>query len=170
MLNFDLMQANTKKEKLRKALIEILDDMPEINLVYLFGSQVEESAGPLSDYDLGVLIERNQDGPQVRSQLSIELAQSIKAESFDIVLLNRAPIELAYAVIAYGELLYQQDDATRVEYEARVMGLYFDYLPVLRSQRSDILKGGEYGSRIQRYREAFRRTERTLGQIRTSQE
>jgi predicted nucleotidyltransferase len=164
------MKANTQKERLRKVLTDILDDMPEINLVYLFGSQVEESAGPISDYDLGVLIERNQNGPQVRSQLSIELAQRIKAESFDIVLLNRVPIELAYAVIAYGELLYQQDDAMRVEYEARVMGLYFDYLPVLRSQRSDILKGGEYGSRIQRYRKAFRRTERTLGQIRTSQE
>ncbi len=164
------MKADSQKRKLRKALTEIRNDMPEIKLVYLFGSQVEDSAGPMSDFDLGVLIERTQDGPQVRSRLSIELAQIIKDGKIDVVLLNRVPIELAYAVIAYGEILYQQDDATRVEYEARVMGLYFDYLPVLRSQRRDILKGGEYGSRIQRYREAFRRTERTLGQIRTSKE
>ena len=164
------MKGDSQKRKLRKALIEIRNDLPEIKLVYLFGSQVEDRVGPMSDFDLGVLIERTQVGPQVRSRLSIELAQIIKDEKIDVVLLNRVPIELAYAVIANGEILYQQDDATRVEYEARVMGLYFDYLPVLRSQRRDILKGGEYGSRIQRYREAFRRTERTLSQIRTSQE
>jgi len=164
------MKGDSQKRKLRKALIEIRNDLPEIKLVYLFGSQVEDRVGPMSDFDLGVLIERAQFGPQVRSRLSIELAQIIKDGKIDVVLLNRVPIELAYAVIADGEILYQQDDATRVEYEARVMGLYFDYLPVLRSQRRDILKGGEYGSRIQRYREAFRRTERTLSQIRTSQE
>ena len=165
-----IMKADLQKRKFRKALIEIQNDMPEIKLVYFFGSQVEGSAGPMSDFDLGVLIERTHYGPQVRSRLSIELAQIIKDERIDVVLLNRVPIELAYAVIANGEILYQQDDATRVEYEARVMGLYFDYLPVLRSQRRDILKGGEYGTRIQRYRKAFRRTERTLSQIRTSQE
>jgi len=85
-------------------------------------------------------------------------------------MLNRAAVELAFAVISRGKLLYQRNDAERIEYEAKVMGLYFDYLPVLRSQRDDILKGGEYEARIHRYREAFGRTARTLGEIRTSEE
>jgi hypothetical protein len=36
----------------------------------------------------------------------------------DVVLLNRAPVELAYAVIIQGTLLFEQDTATRIEYEA----------------------------------------------------
>ena len=83
----------------------------------------------MSDYDLGVLIERTKQGPQIRSRLSMELAQIMKGGKIDIVLLNHAPIELAYAVIADGEVLYKENEATRVEYEARVMGLYLDYFP-----------------------------------------
>jgi len=122
------MKEDSQKGKLRKFFLEIRNDMPGINLVYLFGSQVEGNTGPMSDFDHGVFLERNQDGPQIRFRLSIELAQIIRDERMDVVLLNRVPIELAYAVIADGEILYQKDDATRVDYEARVMGLYFDYL------------------------------------------
>jgi hypothetical protein len=65
-----------------------------------------------------------------------------------LVLLNRAPIELAFAVIAEGELLFERDVATRVEYEARIMSLYGDYLPILREQRRDILEDKGYDTRV----------------------
>lgn len=123
------MKGDSRKQKLRKFFKEIRADMPEIRLAYFFGSRVEDNAGPMSDYDLGVLIERTKQGPQIRSRLSMELAQIMKGGKIDIVLLNHAPIELAYAVIADGEVLYQENEATRVEYEARVMGLYLDYFP-----------------------------------------
>lgn len=71
-------------------------------------------------------------------------------------------------VIAQGELIYESDVSTRVEFEVRVMGLYGDYLPILRAQRQDIItRGDEYDSRVLRYRTALRQTERTLGKIRT---
>lgn len=164
------MISNKNLEILRKAIIDNLEHVPEVTLVYLFGSQVEGHVGPLSDYDLGVLVDRPESGPYVRSRLAFELGRRIAATKIDIVLLNRAPIELAFAVISRGKLLYQRGDAQRIEYEARAMGLYFDYLPVLRSQRDDILRGGEYEARVHRYREAFGRTARTLVKIRTSQE
>ena len=85
-----------------------------------------------------------------------------------MVLLNRAPVELAYAVVAQGTLLVEQDAATRIEYEADVLSRYADYLPVLRAQREDILKGGEHVRRVQRYRAALGRTGRSLGQIAAS--
>jgi hypothetical protein len=84
-------------------------------------------------------------------------------------MLNRAPVELAYAVIAQGKLLYERDIATREEYEADVMSRYGDYLPVLRAQRDDILRGEGYAHRIYRYRAALGRTERTLGEIAATQ-
>jgi len=164
------MKSNKNLEILRQAILDNLAHVPEVALVYLFGSQVEGHVGPLSDYDLAVLVDRPESGPDVRSRLAFELGRRIAATKIDIVLLNHAPIELAFAVISHGKLLYQLGDAQRIEYEARVMGLYFDYLPVLRSQRDDILRGGEYEARIHRYREAFGRTARTLVKIRASQE
>ena len=157
-------------EILKKTISDNLVHVPQVTLVYLFGSQAEGYVGPLSDHDLGVLVDQPESAFYVRSRLAFELGRRLATTRIDIVLLNRAAIDLAFAVISRGKLLYQRSDAERIEYEAKVMGLYFDYLPVLRSQRDDILRGGEYEARIHRYREAFGRTARTLVKIRASQE
>jgi predicted nucleotidyltransferase len=148
---------------------EAVADMPEIQLVYLFGSQVTGNLGPASDYDFGVFLDSAAAWPQIRAELGHRLAQTLDTGRIDLVLLNRAPIELAFAVIAQGELLFERDVATRVEYEARVMSLYGDYLPILREQRRDILEDKGYDTRVQRYRAALGRTERTLREIRAAQ-
>ena len=147
---------------------EAVEAIPEIQLAYLFGSQVTGEVGPLSDYDIAVLLDHTADGPAVRSQLAHEIVVRLDSDRVDVVLLNRAPIELAYAVIASGRLLYQRDVATRVEYEADVLSRYGDYLPVLRAQRSALLGETGYDQRVQRYREALGRTERTLGEIKAA--
>ncbi len=147
----------------------LLAKFPEVKLVYLFGSHVEGPVGPLSDYDFGVLVEDARDIPMLRARLAHELGRLLGTDRIDVVILNLAPIELAYAVIAQGRPIYQRDEATRVEYEAEVMGHYGDYLPFLRAQAEDIRRGGEHAARVQRYREALRRTERKIGQIRAAQ-
>jgi len=150
---------------LRDKLPDILAGLEEISLVYLFGSRIEGHLGPMSDYDLGVLIDRGADAGQVHARLTHELVRALQTDRVDVVVLNRAPIELAYAIIAQGKVLYQRDAAARVEYEAQVLSRYGDYLPVLRAQRDDILRGDTDDNRVQRYRAALGRTERTLGQI-----
>jgi hypothetical protein len=103
-----------------------------------------------------------------RSRIAYELREELQYQRIDIVSLSEASVELAYAIISQGICIYQRDNAIRVEFEAQVLSRYGDYLPVLRSQRQEIL--GEKGDdrRIQRYREALRRTERTLSQIRAA--
>ncbi|GAB4528837.1 MAG: nucleotidyltransferase domain-containing protein [Anaerolineae bacterium] len=156
-------------QRLEEKLPHIVSNLKEIRLVYLFGSQVEGRLGPMSDYDLAVLLDPIGDEGQVHARLSHELACALGTDQVDVVPLNRAPIELAYAIIAQGKVLYQRDVATRVEYEAQVLSRYGDYLPVLRAQRDDIIRGDEDGSRVHRYRAALGRTERTLGQITATQ-
>ena len=156
-------------ERLERGIVSALTEVSEVNLAYLFGSQVEGDVGPLSDYDLGVLLDHATPWPQIRGQLNHSLIDVLDTARIDLVLLNEAPVELAYAVIAQGKLLYQRDVATRVEYEARVMSLYGDYLPILRAQRRDILRGQGHGTRVQRYRAALGRTERTLSEVRSTQ-
>jgi len=156
-------------ERLRTIFAELVEVLPEIRLVYLFGSRLQEKPGPLSDYDFAVLGDRAAAEPKLRAHLSYSLARALDTSHFDIVLLDNVPIELAFSVISSGEILYERDVQSRVDYEARVMGLYFDYLPILREQKRDILNGGDHGTRVQRYRKTFRRTQRTLGQIRALQ-
>jgi predicted nucleotidyltransferase len=150
---------------LKDELVTIATRLEGVRLVYLFGSRVAGDLGPMSDYDLALLVDRAVDGRPVQARLAHELAHALQTDRVDVLLLNRAPVELAYAVIAQGALLYEQDVATRVEYEAMVLGRYGDLLPMLRAQRADILRGDDHDRRVRRYRAALGRTERTLGQI-----
>lgn len=148
---------------IRERLAGLLSERDEVHLAYLFGSQVEGHTGPLSDVDVAVLVEHGAARPALRDELAGALRERCDGAPVDLMLLNEAPVELAYSVIAQGTLLYECAPAQRVEYEAYVMGRYGDYLPVLRSFRDDILHSSQDDSRVQRYRTALRRTLRTLG-------
>jgi predicted nucleotidyltransferase len=154
-----------ENQEMLDALAAILPDLDGVLLVYLFGSQNTGLTGPMSDYDFGVLVDPSMDGPKIQARIAHELAKALKSDRVDAVLLNSAPIELAYAIVAQGRPIYQRNLLTKVEYEARIMGLYGDYLPVLRAQRDDILRGDEHAHRVHRYREALGRAEHTLDQI-----
>lgn len=158
------------KQELVEKIREVLAGSPEARLLYVFGSQVQGNLGPLSDIDLGVLFEQGTDEEQALAVLRHALVKALGSDRIDLVPLQRAPVELAYAVISQGICIYQIDVATRVEYEAQVLGRYGDYLPVLRAQRAEILQGGDHGRGTQRYREALRRTRRTLKEIRSAKE
>ena len=121
---------------------EIMTGFPEISLVYIFGSRVGGKVGPMSDFDLAILVADSGDVFAASVRFQHALVQLVHTDRVDVVLLNRAPVELATHVIAKGKLLYQDDVATRVEFEAGKMGKYGDYLPVLRFFNDKILKGG----------------------------
>jgi predicted nucleotidyltransferase len=144
--------------------------LPSLQLLYLFGSRVDGEIGPMSDYDLAVLLDREADRRYMRALLAHEFAFLLQTDRVDVVVLNDAPIELAYAVIAQGDRLFERSIAVRVEYEAQVMSRYGDYLPVLRTQRKQIVQGENYAARVQRYRTALGRTERTLGALKATPE
>ena len=154
-------------EDRRAVLQRYLGKENQILLAYLFGSQADGTAGPQSDYDIGLLV--RQPSLALQARLAHEIGIILGTDRVDVVFLNRAPVELAYAVIAQGQLLYQRSVAERVEFEAKVLSLYGDYLPILRRQREEILKDVGKETQIQRYREALGRTARTLAEIRANQ-
>jgi predicted nucleotidyltransferase len=154
-----------KLQTLRQQLHQVLIRFPEVNLAYLFGSQVTGKTGPLSDCDIAILVSGSVDQLEIQARLEHAVHCAIKVEKIDVILLRNAPIELAHAIISTGVIIIEKNIETRVEYEARVMSLYGDYLPVLREFHTQILKGDEYEARVKRYRAALGRTERTLGSI-----
>jgi uncharacterized protein len=151
-----------------KTLFSSLKLDPAAELVYLFGSRASNTAGPLSDYDLAVYFSDVPDH-SLKYYLSHQAATVLDTNRIDIVVLNRAPIELKYAVITTGTVIYEISRAARVDFESLTLGLYGDFLPVLRAQREELLRGSNYETGIQRYRKALGKTRRLLEEIRTFQ-
>jgi uncharacterized protein len=136
----------------------------EIMLAYLFGSRASGKAAPDSDYDIGLLT--CEEMPEEwRYQVAHELLVLLDGATVDVVLLNRAPIELAYNVVG-GIRLFEREVAARVEFEANVYSRYSDWLPVLRAQRAELIQRGPDEAGFQRCRAALAKTERVLAEIR----
>jgi len=139
-------------------------------LAYLFGSRAAGTEKRGSDFDFALLL-----GEGVPSDecyvLAHRLAEHLETDQVDLVVLNRAPIELRYNVVATGHLLYEANPAARAEFEAQTSGCYFEHLPVLRRERQALLDEGEeaYAAGVQRYRAAPGATERMPAPIGTSE-
>lgn len=141
-------------------------DKPVVKLAYLFGSRASSVKGPMSDYDIAVLFP-NTPPHEATYRLTHKLVTILKTERVDLVVLNRAPIELRYSVLATGIVIYEMSTFERVEFEAYTLSRYGDYLPVLRRQRKEILEERKNEAGIQRYRTALGQTQRLLAEIRT---
>ena len=137
-----------------------------IKLAYLFGSRAGGTVGPISDHDIAVLFFKSP-LPNLRYEFEHKLKKALLTDRVDLVVLNSAPIELQYAVVASGTVVYEISFEMRVEYEALTLSLYGDYLPILRHQRLKILEDDNNETGIQRYRAALGKTQRLLEKIRT---
>jgi predicted nucleotidyltransferase len=108
-------------------------------LAYLFGSQAEGKAGPISDVDIAVLL-----GPQVdreqwfQVQLDLigELTGLFHRNDVDVVILNEATPLLAYQVVRYGRILYEDEAMLpAVDFAAHAVSRYADTVPLRRLKR-----------------------------------
>lgn len=150
-----------------KRLQRYFADQSDVMLVYLFGSRASGQAAPESDYDFAVLT-RPPISYARRFEMASELCRLLNGAAVEVVLLQEAPVELAYAVIATGNRLYERDIAARVEFEAGVLSRYGDMIHMLREQRDDLVRGGKHEAGIRRNRAALKQTERVLAEIRAA--
>jgi predicted nucleotidyltransferase len=139
----------------------------DVVLVYLFGSRADERAAPESDLDIALLTQPAM-SPERRYQLASELSAVLGEARVDLVVLNHAPVEFAYAILAASRRLFERDLATRVEFEAEVMSRYGDWVYTLREQRAELLSGGINEAGVRRNRAALGETERVLAEIRAA--
>ena len=58
----------------------------------------------------------------------------------DVIILNSASIETAYQAVTTGALVYEADRENRLEYEAVLRGLYFDFKPFLEKLRAKTMR------------------------------
>jgi len=100
-----------------------------VRVAYLFGSHATGQAGPLSDLDIAVLLDRRL-GKQECFDLRLRLINGIssisKTDKVDIVLMNSAPLLLNYNVISKGRVLDSKDELQRVVFETYILSRYLD--------------------------------------------
>lgn len=118
------------KNRLVQAVQNLL---PEVRLVYLFGSQTDGSATLTSDIDVAVLLEKKLD-PVARFDLEQTLAIEF-SQDVDLVDLLTASTVLQNQVIMKGELLFGSEDE-QTKFEMQVMSMYQH----LNEERADILQ------------------------------
>jgi predicted nucleotidyltransferase len=116
---------------------------PDVLVAYLFGSRARGTARPGSDVDVAVLLAEDADAHGRQLELMATLGQGV-----DVVVLNQAPVALAYRVLRDGVLLVRRDERARVEHWARTVDRYLDSAPLRRALERGLrhrLEEGRFG-------------------------
>jgi len=121
-----------------KKISGLLDEIPQVEFAYIFGSRARGDAGSLSDVDVAVFLDYRVSFFEWRLRLMEDLAKVLGSEHFDLVILNDASPVLKYEVIRE-RCVIKESKNRRVEFEARVLGEYLD-TAYLRSVQRDYLK------------------------------
>ena len=126
-------------------LREIIKDSSSIIAVYLFGSYANKKDKVSSDIDLAFLLDEktyNADPFEAAGyayMASMRVGIRFRKET-DVVILNSSSIELAYEVVVSGRCVYEAEQDKRLEYEAAIRGMYYDFKPFLIKLRSRFLE------------------------------
>jgi len=129
---------------LQQYIFEIIQQDSNIFAVYVFGSAARGQEKDSSDIDLAFLLDEEQYKQDAFMATSPAYMAAAKASmkfdrKTDVVILNSASIEMAYQIITSGIIIYEKDKEQRLEYEIKIRGMYFDFMPFIRELRSRCL-------------------------------
>lgn len=123
-------------QRIEAKLRELLAPRAEITTAYLFGSVARGTCRVSSDVDVAVLFAT--DPPPTLAGLGLDLEAELERDlghPVQVVVLNRAPVDLVHRVLRDGKLLKEASPVARIDFEVRARNLYFDLLPILRRYR-----------------------------------
>ena len=100
-----------------------------LSLIYLFGSKVRGRDTILSDIDIAILLknEKEINFKKLILDLIFEFSYVFNSDKIDLLILNKAGLDIQYSVVSEGKILYQLNEDIRCNYETRVIKLYFDF-------------------------------------------
>jgi predicted nucleotidyltransferase len=119
------------KPEIKSKILAECQKYPEVKLVYLFGSQVNGSPGPNSDYDIAIYID-HPDALVVDNvflTLAARLPGVIGTPQVDLVPLHASPFRqpvLFHEIISRGEVLLEVEPF-RVIVVSNILNAYYDY-------------------------------------------
>lgn len=120
-----------------RRLSRFFEQSPEaLVCAYLFGSMARGTFTADSDVDVAVLYAEEPPATLEGSGFDMvaDLERLLKRR-VDVVVLNRAPVDLVHRVLRDGILIHERDRSARIRFEVRSRNEYFDLLPILRQYR-----------------------------------
>lgn len=114
-------------------LAQVFQKYPDIQAVYLFGSQATGRPREESDLDLAI-VPRHARLREKRLDILADLARHGFC-NVDLVFLDTKDIVLQYEAVRENRLVYQAADFDRGTTYSRIVRMYLDFLPYLRVQR-----------------------------------
>lgn len=115
------MTATTPESATNDDLVRAADHLardPRVQAVYGFGSRARGEAGPASDVDVAVLLDRK---VSLKEELVLraKVTSELRRDDVDLVILNHAPPLLRYEVVAAGCRLFARDDEAADRFEEK---------------------------------------------------
>lgn len=120
-----------------------------VDVAYLFGSRAAGEEHQLSDVDIGVLLKERiprSSYLERRLELMKDLARIVQTDEVDVIILNEAPITLAYHVVKQRSILFERSPEVRVRFETHVIDRYLDSAPLRAVQLSYLKRQIREGS------------------------
>jgi len=100
-----------------------------LSLIYLFGSKARGRDTTFSDIDIAVLVKNKKEinFQKLILDLIFKFSFVFNSDKIDLLILNKAGLDIQYTVISEGKVLYQLNEDIRCNYETRVISLYLDF-------------------------------------------
>jgi len=108
----------------------MLERDERIAYALLFGSAARGSSGPDSDVDVAVGLGEGQSLDHRAVGRLVADLEAAAERTVDLVLLNEAPIPVAYRIFREGRILCERDHRALVARKARAILEYLDFRPV----------------------------------------
>ena len=119
---------------MRESLADIGVEIPQVELIVLFGSTASGRARPRSDVDVGVL---NRDVADL-DLLFLALAPKLKTDRLDLVDLRRAGPLLAFEVARSGLVLFERSPGVFRQFQSLASRRYADTKKLRTAQQRSI--------------------------------
>ena len=142
-------------QKIKCRIKENINDdiINHIVTIYLFGSRSNKKNNPNSDYDIAILL-KDSVPKDIYFDKKLDFidffTNILETDHVDLVILNEAPLEIAYRIFAEGTILYENESykKERVRFQAKTYSMYFDFLPAKKTLSNGLkkrIKEGRYG-------------------------
>lgn len=138
------MNANLPPElrPYQPALEDYFAALDGVGLAVLYGSKARGQAGPLSDVDVAVLLDRSFDPERYfdrRLEIIGGLMSLLNTNKVDVIILNQASLALQYRVVRDGIVLYCRNHDRLIQFAAQTVSEYLDFKPVIERHERAIL-------------------------------
>lgn len=141
-------------DALKATITPIVMGHGDVLFAYIFGSTVKGTAHGGSDIDVAVYLSDLPLGPvgdrvavDRQIEIALELEQAVGRRA-DVVVLNRASVDLRQNVLAHGHLLFCRDPGAHAAFRLRQLREHHDFVmlePIFRRYRKRRIKEGVFG-------------------------